>query len=906
MYIPSSKMIKARYGLWLSIFFTLVSKFARADAGMTSTYTFGPGCSSQGIWTADALSATKQIRIAAEQLKDDKNCGVLSNKLSKYLAELDGSLGSISGSTRLAEQLRESKQLILSYRYFMSGMVNKVNSLRNSPNLDQAAMNGLAEELVHFGSLSAGGEGASRLISEASRGSNRGNSESITAQTLDNVNVAANRGMDLVANVADSFLEERQCLAASPALFSSYMSSLIALSGAVIGSEYDSWGTKGGSIFSKISRLLRDANFANVTKQLMRTDFRNSTSCLMEHISEKYCTIQDSMHIYKEQMRSYKIVEDQSHFKRLERAYSYSGIRKSPLQGYYILTQQVPIITSWLEKIQRGVEPQLKTDAIFKNDVITTTMHFYTGENELLSMVNSDRKTLQSFPDLKAKRNQVYKTVFHLYEKLISTGGDSVTGAVNFYTMSMLSMEIPFYLLGLPVPDEVKGKGKSEFMQDSFQYLQANIDKIKEFEHPETLFESVSTNLRKLVDHAQQSAIAFYNEWFIFDNTALYVDAMTGMRYNVYESLKNVDTYLGSLSKRLSEQDSKQSHGESIITAIEDTRKRLGAILNVFKKIKETSAEFKNIQGDKVKKEENIKKGAALASELVQTVYDNFMVLIARSNFLVNRISDFVKYDFQNLLRTNPTFSDEVVKEFFFASGDAAFEVLKKMSNENPKNVALDLANAEVTMKENLSSMELLLRDNFAAMIAYMKLIAENKMPNDDVIEKDSELRSWSDYWKFYPMSNLGVIAGFEKSLAWLKSSLGVGFFSNTDRYPRMLSTGFGKNSEMSMPLDSTFGTARRLYDLYCTQALAFYDQRPFKDLCKNSKLVHDFNVEELKPQDQAALANELNIEYKKLLDADKNGTISPAEAYSKRICALRDYGRKTYVMYLTLGARAK
>jgi hypothetical protein len=665
-------------------------------------------------------------------------------------------------------------------------------------------------------------------------------------------------------------------------------------------------------------------------KQLNQTQLRNSMSCLLEITSESYCSALDASNLFKEQMSRFQIVSGKDDTLKITDSVDMQNSTKGPLQGYYILTQQIPVITSWLEKIQRGVEPKLKTDAKFKNETIQTVMNFYTTENNLLGDINSSKTTLASQTSLQAKKNMVLKTLLSISDRL--AGNIANDNETNFFTINMRPMEIPFALIGREVPPEVLGKGKSDFMQSPESWLQANMSNLSEFEKPEQLIETIHSNLKSLIEASQASAVSYYNEWFIYDNAALYVDSVTGMRYNVRDSLQNTNDYLSSLEEKIK---SSNSADISIIPTIDETRFLISTVLEKYENIRLLGETYRAATTYENRKA-TIEKGKQLHKELIESVYSSFSVLKGKSGFLANRMAIIVKNDFQTTLKSGADFSNENVKKIFYATGDAAFEKMRQMSSGNPKDIMMDLNNAQMTHKENLTAIEMMLKNHFLAMISYTKMVSQGISPSDEDVSRDSFKRAWSDYWEEYPIASRnilgvileGIIKPFDFYISFYKG--------NHDRYPKSRTTSLG-NNKLAASVDNENEAAKHMYELYCIQSLAFTDWRPFQALCKDVVLKSPFNTATLSPLAQQKFDTSLNVSYdyklaENLTDQtrkniskireqlryaamDRNAgktyrekmsqvKLEMAKNHSARICALRDYGRNNFVMYLTLGIK--
>jgi hypothetical protein len=877
------------------------------DMANMNTYSFGGACSSQGSWTQDALAGTRSLVVIAEQLKNDPHCGNLAKALNTHLASLKADVGTIAADSTSATKLSSLKEETLALRKFISGnalmkknvlrliLDNTVESAITSTNIDQNALGLNAQSLMSVGKR---------------------------------INRATTSSLDILNSVMDSALQEHQCLS-SPNTIGPFIGAIVQVAGAFAGSGQDSYGTKISALVSKLSNMLRDSKYTNVLKQLNQTQLRNSMSCLLEVTSESYCSALDASNLFKEQMDRFPLISNGNGDLKIADKSAGEGGLNGPLKGYYVLSQQIPIVTSWLEKIQRGVEPKLKTDAQFKNETLKVVSDFYIAENDLLGEINSSRNTLESQPTLDAKKNVVLRTVNSLTQKMV---GNAVEGGGNiFFTISMRPVQIPFFLIGRDVPPVVLGQ-TGAMAQPPDAWLEANLPNLPEFEKPEQLLETIHTNLKSLIESSRASATSYYNEWFIYDNAALYVDAVTGMRYNVRDALNATDSYLADVEKKLKLDPNTDA---SLLPTIGETRSLIGSVLEKFEALRQLGQAYRSAKGD-VDRKALIEKGKKLHSELVENVYASFNVQKGKSGFLANRVALIVKYDFQNLLKSGSNFSNENVKNIFYATGDAAFEKMRRMSSGNPKDIMTDLNNAQMTHKENLTALEMMMRDHFLATIAYTKMLSENKMPDDNDVRRDSIKRAWDDYWKEFPIASRNILGATLEVIAKPFDFYFSFYNGHSDRYPKSRTTTYGNNM-LGASVDNENRSARHMYELYCIQSLAFSDWRFFQPLCKGVVLESPFRHTNLSPALNKVFNDTLNISYDSMLAANlsaenrKNiATLNeqlkygysakvPDQArakklaqlnfelsrnHSSRICALRDFGRNNYVMYLTLGLK--
>jgi len=279
--------------------------------------------------------------------------------------------------------------------------------------------------------------------------------------------------------------------------------------------------------------------------------------------------------------------------------------------------------------------------------------------------------------------------------------------------------------------------------------------------------------------------------------------------------------------------------------------------------------------------------------DLVTTVYEEFLVMLARSGFVANRLATFVQQDYILLIRNKINFT-EYQQELFIATGMQAIDRMIQNYGGNPANVQTDLNMALTINKGNLEALEALLKDNVVANIARLKLAAEGVRPTNFNVVADSFKRAGQDYvidsvqrnrfWEF-PLTPMHILFQNMPSFMW-------NWFEHSDRYP-LSSSGNG----LAVP-QSEFGDKTGVYSQLCVQALAFIDQSPLLGLCKDAKLkspltdLQDYSV---------SYQDKLNSH---LAETNTRADMKAAMNHSTRICAFRDFNRKNMVLFMTLGRR--
>ena len=199
--------------------------------------------------------------------------------------------------------------------------------------------------------------------------------------------------MNIASNVLDSLLTEQQCVTGNIA--GPILSSMVSIVSSVVSSRQNGFGNRVARFINQFSQFHRNEKFVKSLRMVNDAQFRNSISCLIEVSTENYCNVTDAQALYNSFSEQNKISVDENGNYVATKNKDASSYSESALRGLYILTQQIPVVTEWLEKVMRGVDPILKTDAQQKNDTMQTTMQFFLKENILSAAINSQAITLE-------------------------------------------------------------------------------------------------------------------------------------------------------------------------------------------------------------------------------------------------------------------------------------------------------------------------------------------------------------------------------------------------------------------------------------------------------------------------------------------------------------------------------
>ena len=87
-----------------------------------------------------------------------------------------------------------------------------------------------------------------------------------------------------------------------------------------------------------------------------------SVSCLMETTADTYCSVNHAYDL---------LATSKQDLETLEKSIDKDDTTV-PLEGYFLMVREVPIVTEWLQSVLYGVEPRTPHDAKFKETVQIT------------------------------------------------------------------------------------------------------------------------------------------------------------------------------------------------------------------------------------------------------------------------------------------------------------------------------------------------------------------------------------------------------------------------------------------------------------------------------------------------------------------------------------------------------
>lgn len=680
-----------------------------------------------------------------------------------------------------------------------------------------------------------------------------------------------------------------------------------------------------------------------------------------------------------------------------------------PSYGLFILSHHVANINHWIQEIQLGVDPKLDTDAIFKNRVLETANTFLQKVNTLKGTVSQQVTTIQNESKLITKKSMTLKLIDTIVENLTTQR----SGDQNFFIAQVPAIQIPFVLTGIPMPPQVSGNTGGTFVQRMSydEYFQVNMNSIEQFNDPGVMLNTIQTNLNIIVLAANSSMIEYYNKWFIVDKTLIIQKSLTGVNYSIYDSFVALKAYLEHLVVKIDNHShGSLSEMRLKIPGIQELIARLDKIIKAYEplsrlndlmdqkiieigqcktKIIEKKNEKNAVESEEVssclkdkqllelitlempssdkhgsqKKLAHFQQAHQLEkmqistqnivnvySKIVETVFEEFNVLLARSSFISNRMSEYIETDYIISKRTVPNFA-KYENEILTTTGRILIERLVNMTSGNIPSSNLDLANAmSIHKSTNLRANELAFKSYLMPFLRQMKLATESSeysnfdyfmrtnanIMDDFTLKSDEKIKNHNLKLTDNKASfkdrflNLWGIFGETQSKYARKilstSWIPFAYLIHSDRYNFINPVDYKLLDSNRRQGDTEFGSLKTILAKYCTQVLAFNGWYEFKTICTNENLYSPLYKNFLKSVDTndpnknefikkfnsyysvmfnekgyEALRGPLPPDFVRLKPIHQSENVyRSALNQSQRICALRDYVRRNQALILT------
>lgn len=757
-------------------------------AQVFASASFGGTCVSQGSWTATALAHSQDIKNVLLQLQDDENCNGIYSAFSgiampEYSAEdneakevMDGNISSIASALKTGEP---ANQMVL--KSLLGNMIDRVG-LSFKTDITNTKRKAAME---------VGMQGLNNLFDQLPK--------------------------------FDSCLIENSGLAASLLTGSIKMMSAYASSGETNLSKF-------ADTLARFNKFMRMRKFSKVISKLDEVQLAMSISCILESASENYCKAKDAY-----ELLDFATKEDEVYFKSIQ-----SDKNFNPLEGYFILTRETPIISEWLQKVMFGVTPRTIADADFKNQVIENVNDFLKQENALFGYIEQQSIEFKALSGIDSQRNHVFEMVKGVSNQIQRGAGRGDAG-INFFERSMLLNKIPFYLIGREeIPAEVAANSDGRFVMNPWEYMEQGGKFLPEFTKPDELLETVKSRLTGLLTLAKNNASLYFQQRLIVDKQNLVAESFVSQTISVFDAFGRIDDYLTKLIERAKENRSVADLG--VLATMIETRENIRNIIREYDRLKDIlNKKLDNVLAGEI--DDSIAQDQEVYDiilDIIAKVYLEFNVILQRDTYILNRMATIVRYDYMFYTKNSDKLT-EYQRDLLTVASKNVIELLTGSYQKNPALVKQDLAAAQTVNRTNLAALEEIFRDSMFQMIARIKLVADG--------HGDGWWSQWTNSWGRW-LKDADSFDGMETRLATSDEYTSVlgrindgmpdpvtllySSFMRRDRY-RVSGRIFER---AAIQRDDEYGSFEQLKSRFCFQTLPFSNYYAFyRDLCEGSVL---------------------------------------------------------------------
>ena len=510
----------------------------------------GGSCiSQQGTWLQEALQQSDTITSAINSIKNDKNCNALIeavNKAPKYKAQVNDSethsfvnmfrdLQAISDymkPSRLNTGLTDKNFREIVFQVVFNKSFQAIENIHSQPELkgfsdpQKEAIKSVSLRLKHF---------------------------QIKAQEFAELTMTATRG--ILAALPNSQL----CMHNRPNEKAAFFGAIVHTAAALGSGGYIN-GV--GETVASLMQYMRDTSYVNALVPMEKERFYSSVSCLIESTADSYCSIHDA----EESLDFLKSTQLRTSQKTTWKSVIENRDRdpvSSSLSGLILLMRDVPVMQNWMQRVLFGIDPQMSLEGDMKNSYLSSYLNFVQKTNSLLADFRDKERLFYSTTQGKKNETKISQ-IREIFDTIISTSvsphyagkGSSNNGEINFFTRTMNTERIYFFLLGFDgIPAEVLeqlNKSPMGFRPvfdawwNTSQSTGAN-----NFNSPERILTGIRERLQLLIERAQIEANAFFAERMVVDPQLLLTEAMRGPGITPYQAFLNLKNYYLNLAKKL-------------------------------------------------------------------------------------------------------------------------------------------------------------------------------------------------------------------------------------------------------------------------------------------------------------------------------------------------------------------
>ncbi len=877
-----------------------------AQAQETSHYRFfgaGSACQSHGSWTDQASRALDGVIKIAQDLKCDKN------RLDSFLAKLQAARSAIS------------EQSTLPARNSANDHAEAISTLKLGAQSDPTLQSDAAKVLLGT-NISAAGNAALITGGALTGGLVYHPFLNFLARVSGK---ATSEALSLVDGIFTSLPNLNDCLYDSPGIASHIIVGTIDMA-ASLASRKDAKQSQLAQTMTNLMTFMSDQRLRNTIKNAMNEQFMTSITCLLESLTQNYCSTWDVKNLLEDNIKSSssRYVWDEKGDLRIDLA--------NPMAGYYMLVQPVPKISNWLQQVLFGSLPKSKEEADFKTQRWMAIVASINEGYELYGKFKSDAAALSNYTDKEDQRTHLLRLIRTLVNGMMAN-----KSAENFLIMGQPADNLPYMLLGIDVPKEVT----SQTPPMAFEQWVYDGGKFKTgigFDDPEDTVQKLSIKLASLIEASRKRAGDFFIKFLVSNQPNIVTKSLEDPNMNVYESMQLVRRYLQVLAKKLEKADREKQLSYADPVIVGDINLTIGVLSQVIKSYEEarTLAKAKIEDMTEAQQIAHTKKLKDAYKKIVETAYEQFGLLLEKDSYLPVKMASFVKVDYGLSIRLKTDYS-AYTQQLLASAGYEVQNLLMSTHEVSPALLSTDISRALYLNGVALHMFESVFNENLVPYIRKLKMLANNESPTNTDLSKDSWNRLAADVQNGVSRRENPKLSRFAYLLGGSIGEAGLRLWLHRDLYPIQW-----PNLSRDIPRapDDPMGSFRDLHAQVCIQTLALQEDRAdIREACNNAVLESPvsrmaalngqsdpfFNY--LKEKNSTAWVDPdllqkdsearrlgkptsmkfpLNVYYNEM-DAKKlnrkNG--SQRAAGPTEICALRDHYRRNLIYWLSFGSNA-
>ncbi|HWU43014.1 MAG TPA: hypothetical protein VN132_06230, partial [Bdellovibrio sp.] len=462
-------------------------------------------CISQGNWLQAALQQSDVVANAINTLRNDPDCKVIIDALanSPKVERQSNDDEETNSFANMYQELSAINDYLKPERLGKSIALPGASAQKFREVVFQLVFNKSYDSIRqvqgdNFGSLAPRVEEIKRV--------------SLNLKSfLDKSKKIANMTMATSKNLLAAIPQSKMCLHNKPseaaAIFGAIAHSAAALT---TGGQVNGVG----EFISALLQFNRDMSYIKVLQPLEMARFQASVSCLIESTSESYCSTVDA----EETLDYYKDINlSDIQKQRLQEVVENKGKDNvaNPLGGLIILMRDVPILSSWMQKVLFGINPKISAEGKMKNEQWGAYLGFLQSLNSLQANFNELESLYYRDTDTKSnagKLGQVRSILNKMVGIMIGGSGYDPDGGgstqINFFLRTFQSAEaVPFILLGMSQPPATFNTRTNDFDQHWTSWANTGANG---FNDPDALLRKIKEQVWITMEGAQREANNYF------------------------------------------------------------------------------------------------------------------------------------------------------------------------------------------------------------------------------------------------------------------------------------------------------------------------------------------------------------------------------------------------------------